>query len=191
MPNLKSLIVSECHRLTDTFIETLVNIPGLRPLNHLHLRYLKRITDTSIRAIAQNLRHLYSLDLSFCSNLTTMGIYNLLECSGDCLAELRLKCCRRNLQIGAWDPSAERGQQSRRDHAGHWILNALRPPPHSLTQHALCVLDVRLCGGQKDAWTPYPEKDPFVAGMSRLNFEQKFPGFFSRPATMCRPKEEF
>jgi hypothetical protein len=190
MSNLRTLIVSECHRLTDTFIDTLVSFPGLQGLHHLHLRYLRRITDASVLAIAKNMRQLYSLDLSFCSEVTAMGIYRLLESSGSHLAELRLKCCRPKLQIGQWDPSSDQGRtNNRRDHAGHWILNALRPPPHSVTQHSLCVLDVRLCGGQKDANVPYPESDPFVAGMSRLGFEQKVPGFFSRPATYCRPRE--
>eukprot|EP00539_Tryblionella_compressa_P013365 CAMPEP_0178822280 /NCGR_PEP_ID=MMETSP0746-20121128/4511_1 /TAXON_ID=913974 /ORGANISM="Nitzschia punctata, Strain CCMP561" /LENGTH=696 /DNA_ID=CAMNT_0020483781 /DNA_START=106 /DNA_END=2197 /DNA_ORIENTATION=- len=203
MSNLNSLIVSECHRLTDAFIETLVSVTGLQEgLRHLHLRYLKKISDKSISAIAANLR-LYSLDLSFCSQVTSTGIYRLLEDCRDCLVELRLKCCR-NLQIGSveslsggevfleaenWRRMQRQQQQSStglgRD--GNWILNALRRPPHCLVDHTLCVLDVRQCGGQPVSNVPYPDSDPFVIGMAKLNFEQVVPGFFSevqiRPGT--------
>jgi hypothetical protein len=187
LPNLNSLIVSECHRLTDRFVQTFAVGMKQRYLQHFDLRYLKRITDTAIVAIALNLRDLFSLDLTFCNKLTAEGIYRLLDELRDNLVELRLKSCR-SLQIGT--PQHEVINEQRRmigqqrnnnhDHAGHWILNALRRPPHCKTDHSLCLLDVRECGGQPATALPYPENDPFVKGMSALNFEQRVPGFFRR-----------
>jgi hypothetical protein len=187
LPNLNSLIVSECHRLTDRFVQTFAEGMKQRYLQHFDLRYLKRITDTAIVAIALNLRDLFSLDLTFCNKLTAEGIYRLLDELRDNLVELRLKSCR-SLQIGT--PQHEVINEQRRmigqqrnnnhDHAGHWILNALRRPPHCKTDHSLCLLDVRECGGQPATALPYPENDPFVKGMSALNFEQRVPGFFRR-----------
>lgn len=200
MPNLSSLIVSECHRLTDGFVQTLVAFPCIQQgLQHLHLRYLKRITDASIVAIGQNLHQgLYSLDLSFCSRLTAMGIYQLLDSCRHCLAELRLTSCS-NLQIGRQEEDDEfhdratsgaRRHGNGRDHAGYWILNALQRPYgatllSSQYNHALCMLDVRGCGGQPVPDGAYPDKDPFVVGMVALQFEQKIPGLFARPAKHC------
>ncbi|VEU39830.1 unnamed protein product [Pseudo-nitzschia multistriata] len=186
--NLDSLIVSECHRLTDRFVRAFVEGRSQRGhgtgrLRHLHLRYLKRITDASVGAIALGLRDLYSVDLSFCSRVTATGVYRLLHERRDSLAELRLASCR-GLQIGRLGPDRGRtpGRRSgHHDHAGHWILNALRRRPHSTVDHPLCLLDARGCGGQPAANLPYPEDDPFVGGMAALGFSQAFPGCFSRP----------
>mmetsp|Transcript_29158 Transcript_29158/g.29584 ORF Transcript_29158/g.29584 Transcript_29158/m.29584 type:complete len:158 (+) Transcript_29158:892-1365(+) len=152
-----------------------------RCFQHLNLRYLKKITDTAILAIALNLRDLFSLDLTFCSKLTATGIYRLLDELRDSLVELKLKSCR-TLQIGQHDDNDRRrmiGRQRNNDHAGHWILNALRRRPHCNTDHTLCLLDVRECGGQPGT-LPYLDNDPFVKGMLALTFEQRVPGFFRR-----------
>ena len=193
IPNLNCLIVSECHRLTDKFIQILVD--GAEEakrrnggLHHLHLRYLKRITDAAVVAIGLKLRDLFSLDLTFCSKVTATGIYRLLDELRDSLVELRLKSCR-GLQIGVRSeegnhrrriPGRQGNGTSNRNHAGHWILNALRRRPHSKIDHSLCLLDVRGCGGQPGTNLPYTEDDPFAKGLYALQFEQKVPGFFSR-----------
>jgi hypothetical protein len=193
IPNVSCLIVSECHRLTDRFVQILVEgieqqKRGKGGLRHLHLRYLKRITDAAVVAIALKLRDLCSLDLTFCSKVTATGIYRLLDELRNSLVELRLKSCR-GLQIGTRAPEGDgrrrmSGRQSNNsnnnDHAGHWVLNALRRRPHSRIDHSLCLLDVRGCGGQPGTNLPYTKEDPFVKGMSALQFEQKVPGFFSR-----------
>jgi hypothetical protein len=192
IPNMSCLIVCECHRLSDRFVEILVE--GVEQkrgeeggLHHLHLRYLKRITDTALIAIALKLRGLISLDLTFCSKITATGIFRLLDELRDSLVELRLKSCR-SLQFGT--QTLERHGRRRthvrqrnsnnHNHAGHWVLNALRRRPHSDVDHSLCLLDVRGCGGQPGTNMAYHEKDPFVKGMSALRFQQKVPGFFSR-----------
>lgn len=154
-------------------------------LNHMHLRYCKRITDTGVNVIANNMLHLYSLDLSFCTRVTAASISKLLETRHDSLSELRLKSCNK-LEIARdpepWPPPEQRGRRggdAAGGSAGRLILNAIRSHLH---QHCLCVLDVRECGGQPNATSPYPESDPFVPGMKKLQFEQQVPGFFSRPA---------
>ncbi|KAG7373965.1 hypothetical protein IV203_013060 [Nitzschia inconspicua] len=177
--SLSSLILSECHQLTDDFILAISTAPGLQNLQHLHLRYLKKLSDASLDAISKNFRRLYSLDLSFCSSVTATGIYRLLNQSRDNLVELRLKSIR-NLDVAYSSRQNTNERNDRRDHTGHWILNALRPIVHSNVDHTLCVLDVRHCGGQPCIERPYDEKDLFVVGMSKLKFEQTVPGFFSR-----------
>ena len=190
IPNIRCLIVSECHRLSDRFVQILVEgitqkKQGNGGLQHLHLRYLKKITDAAVIAIALNIQELVSLDLSFCSKVTATGIYRLLDELRNSLVELRLK---HSLSISSrtFDEDGRRrnhGQQSNNgsnNHAGHWILNALRRRPHSSIDHSLCLLDVRGCGGQPGRDIPYSDEDPFVKGMSALRFEQKVPGFFSR-----------
>jgi hypothetical protein len=153
------------------------NIPQL---NHLHLRYCKRITDAGINAITQNMSELYSLDLSFCSRVTAASIFNLLEIRFDCLTELRLKSCNKLdiVREHDQDPLASRQRVDAARCSGRVILNAIG----SHADHCLCILDVRECGGQPSPTEAYPDTDPFVEGMRHLQFEQRVPGFFSRPA---------
>lgn len=166
-------------------------------LRHLHLRYCKRITDTGINAITHSISNLYSLDLSFCSRITSTSIFNLLECRYDSLSELRLKNCTR-LDILAGDDDyrmhdnsnnlSRRGQigsGANGGTAGRLILNAIRA---NGSDNCLCLLDVRECGGSPPPVPPqqqpdfYPESDPFVQGMTELQFQQRVPGFFCRRA---------
>jgi hypothetical protein len=122
---------------------------------------------------------LYSLDLSFCSRVTASSIFNLLEIRFDCLTELRLKSCNKLDIVREHDqgPLASRQRVDSARCSGQVILNAIG----SHADHCLCVLDVRDCGGQPSP-EPYPDTDPFVEGMRHLQFEQRVPGFFSRPA---------
>jgi len=189
--------VSECHRLTDRFVQIFVEGTeqqnrGERSIQHLHLRYLKRITDAAVVAIALKLRNLFSLDLTFCSKVSAMGIYRLLDELRHSLVELRLRSCR-SLKIGSLNLEGDgRGRMasgrpnnntnSNNEYAGRWVLNALRRRPHSTVDHSLRLIDVRGCGGQPVPNLPYTVEDAFVKGMHALQFEQKTPGFFSRSA---------
>jgi hypothetical protein len=126
------------------------------------------------------MQDLYSLDLSFCTRVTISSIFTLLEIRGNTLAELRLNSCRK-LEIARdpHSPPVQRGQYNG-GQAGRQILNALRSHGCSC---CLSVLDVRHCGGQSVLNNKgYPPNDPFVQGMANLEFEQKLPGFFARPA---------
>jgi Leucine Rich repeat len=156
----------------------------LPQLHHLHLRYCRRITDAGVNAIAHNMKGLYSLDLSFCTQVTISAIVNLLEIRGDCLAELRLMGCK-NLDIPQ-EPDSAATRLRDRGRAGRQLVNAVRS--HG-SRCCLSVLDVRNCGVQHSIHTEYHKNDPFVRGMSTLLFAQKAPGFFSRPARWNRDIE--
>lgn len=181
--SLSSLVLSECQQLSDDFIMAISKIPSLHNLRHLHLRYLIRMSDASLVAISKTFRSLFSLDLSFCSGISAIGIYQLLNQCRDHLVELRLKSIL-TLDIAYSSKQNTNERDDRRDHAGHWILNALRPIVHTNVDHTLCVLDVRLCGGQRLLKRPYDKNDQFVVGMSKLHFEQQVPGFFRRSASI-------
>lgn len=191
MKNLRSLVVSECHRLTDQFaIGISQHVPQLV---FLHLRYCKRITDAGVIAVANGLENLYSLDLSFCSRVTSRSICALLDARRETLSELRLQECRQ-LRI-ANDPSdfddygnGLRGARQNIALDGQVILKSLRSPGGRLRstnlqqESILSLLDLRCCGGQPIIEVGYSDKDAFVRGMKALQFEQKAPGFFARPA---------
>ena len=161
---------------------------NLLQLVHLHLRYCKRLTDVGVNAIANHM-NLYSLDLSFCSKVTSQSICNLLELRHETLAELRLQECRQ-LKI-VRDPDDDNGMppqrnrnQNRGGEDGMAILRSLRSPTGILgtAPSNLSMIDLRCCGGHEHIHKIYPESDPFVRGMVALQFRQKTPGFFARPA---------
>mmetsp|Transcript_32850 Transcript_32850/g.75631 ORF Transcript_32850/g.75631 Transcript_32850/m.75631 type:complete len:174 (-) Transcript_32850:1808-2329(-) len=141
-------------------------------LNHLHLRYCKKITDDGVNAITNSMTNIYSLDLSFCTRITAAAILNMFELRQDSLTELRLQNCsqlditpdRRRLDF----PGILGDGQ-----AGRTILNALRS-----TDTMLSTLDLRSCGGQPSPSIGYRDEDVFVEGMHTLGFRQTLPGFF-------------
>jgi hypothetical protein len=146
-------------------------------LNHLHLRYCQKITDTGLRIIADRMQDLYALDLSFCTKVTVSGIYHLLETRGDVLAELRLWGCRMlDIASNPITPFSNEG-----GYAGRQILAVLRLLHRQHRHCGLSILDLRLCQGMPRLEQGYSDDDAFVKGMKALAFEQKVPGFFSRP----------
>lgn len=187
--------------LTKAWFDLLVSISSakigiaqkLPQLAHLYMRYCKRLTDAGINAIANAMVNLYSLDLSFCTKLTRSSICNLLESRRETLSELRLQECRQ-LEIVHDAEGYEMGRgrqghisQGARD--GQAILKSLKSPIGSYLRNTsaaqesnLSILDIRSCGGQPSTDSIYPHSDPFVRGMLSLNFEQRTPGFFARPA---------
>lgn len=90
LASLRSLIVAECHKLGDKFVENLCcAIPHIQ---HLNLRYLKNITNRSLESMAQGLKNLYSLDVSFCTKFSDEAIgFLLLSLPG--LSELHMFSC--------------------------------------------------------------------------------------------------
>mmetsp|Transcript_5122 Transcript_5122/g.10840 ORF Transcript_5122/g.10840 Transcript_5122/m.10840 type:complete len:643 (-) Transcript_5122:214-2142(-) len=165
MDNLRSLVVSECHRLTDTFVVSFQHLlscdflytltPLLKSticrlvpwLHHFQLRYCKKITDIAIQAISHSMNRLYSLDLSFCTNLSASAISELLHLRAGSLFELRLLHCH---QLDICVASQSNVRNDRAEHLGtaaRLILKALRSNNGDGCQ--LCVLDARHCtGGQ-------------------------------------------
>jgi len=158
-----------------------------------------RLTDGGVIAIANGMRSLFSLDLSFCSKLTSQSICTLLELRYETLSELRLQECRQ-LKI-AHDPDNDEGNMDRRggrcvaisSRDGQAILKSLRSPAgrrrfqpgiNPAEESNISMLDLRCCGGQPSSQVAFPESDQFVRGMTALQFKQKTPGFFQRPGTL-------
>jgi len=120
------------------------------------------------------MRFLYSLDISFCSRITSSSIVNLLEMRQGSLTELRLQNCR---HLDITRDTIRSGSVLGSGQAGQNIVNALRS---SRRPSELTMLDVRNCGGYQR--NGYPGDDPFVQGMVALRFKQVIPGFFQRPS---------
>lgn len=123
-------------------------------LQHLHLRYLRLISDVSINAIASGLPSLSFLDLCFCSLVTPPSLRNLLELRKFTLTELRLCACT---QID------DRG---------------LKQLTGAITRESVInMLDVRQCSEAAIA------NDVVHILMSApLLFDQAVPALFARPA---------
>lgn len=165
-----------CKRLTDQRYETSTSL----------LYYLKRSSSFSqnfailpcysLTSITRGLHSLHSLDLSFCNKVSAKSIFNLLDVRFGTLSELRLKHC---IQLDIFTTSQGPNQVSSGGSGGRLITNAIRSHP----DHCLAVLDVRECGGQLDQ---FKELDPFVIGLKAMDFDQRLPGYFSRPARVQR-----
>eukprot|EP00956_Cyclotella_meneghiniana_P004010 scaffold4865_cov83-Cyclotella_meneghiniana.AAC.8 len=164
--HLRSLCVSECHKLSDDFVIGIAQ--SLHHLVHLQLRYLRRITDDSIEVISSTLPNLYSLDVSFCTKLTIEAIAKLLRERSESLAELRLFSCRQ-LNLDTTTNTGARISSGRR------LAQALR----SIRQCSiLSVLDLRKCHDQMTM----VRDELFLRDMLALGFIEELRGFFSRPA---------
>ncbi|KAL3785885.1 hypothetical protein HJC23_008773 [Cyclotella cryptica] len=172
LPHLRSLCVSECHKLSDAFVVGVAQ--SLPQLIHLQLRYLRRITDLSIDAIASRLIGLYSLDVSFCTKLTVGGLTKLLCERCDSLSELRIFSCRQlNLEGGSITSNG--GSARIGIGGGRRLARALA----SVRQNGiLSVLDARACDDQASM----ARDETFLQVMSDLGFEEELRGFFRRPA---------
>ena len=152
------------------------NVPQL---NHLHLRYCKKITDVGVNAITSSMLNLYSLDLSFCSRVTSASILELLEIRRDTLVELRLQnCSHLDITQDLRHHVEFRGNFSGEGQVGRRILGSLRSSGNGST---LSMLDLRHCGGHHEPSVGYPSEDAFVQGMTSLRFKQVIPGVFQRP----------
>lgn len=154
LTNLRSLCVSECHKLTDSFVlEITQTIPQLL---HLQMRYLKRITDESLNAISLRMSKLFSLDLSFCTKLSIGGLSKLLlDCRS--LSELRLYSCT---QLNV-EGQVTNGDGNNRIGGGRQLVQALR---HS----TLAFLDLRRC--QKHE--PSSRDTHFLNAMKDLGYNE-------------------
>lgn len=142
--------MAECHKLGDRFVASLVeDVPNLQ---HLNLRYLRRITDDSLYAIARKAKNLFSLDLSFCAKLSAEAVGSLLL-SLPCLSELHLFGCTQLQPEGA---------------SQFWTI--------SLTSESSClsVLDLRSCLAAGSV--------AFLTSQVSRPFNELLPNFFTRDA---------
>lgn len=155
LTNLRSLCVSECHKLTDKFVLEITQT--LPQLQHLQMRYLKRITDESMEAISLRLLELFSLDLSFCTKLTVGGLNQLLlGCRS--LSELRLYSCT---QLNVEGGPVTDGVGNSSIGGGRQLLQAIR---HS----SLVFLDLRRCQQHQ----PFSRDLQFLNAMKDLGYNE-------------------
>jgi hypothetical protein len=141
------------------------------------------ITDSGIDAIANSMSFLFSLDLSFCSRITSAAIMNLLSIRQDVLHELRLQNCSHldfsNEDNISFIDTILSPDDNRDGNAGRDLIHALRSIGYN--SH-LSLLDLRSCGGCDNVSNGYHHDDPFVLEMKTLHFHQVIPGFFQRDA---------
>ena len=174
LPHLRSLCVSECHRLTDRFVLSISQ--SLPRLVHLQLRYVRRITDVSIDAIACRMTWLYSLDVSFCTKLTIRGLAQLLQTKCDSLAELRLYSCRQlDLEGRSAVNGGRGGNVGGMVGGGRRLVQALQSVRD---QSILSFLDLRECQQHE----PFARDDLFLSGMTELGFSEPMNGIFVKKA---------
>ncbi|KAL7473288.1 hypothetical protein ACHAXS_013740 [Conticribra weissflogii] len=171
LPQLRSLCVSECHKLTDRFVHGISQ--SLPQLVHLQLRYLRRLTDSGIDAISSRMPGLYSLDVSFCTKLTINGLVQLLRSRSESLAELRLYSCR---QLDLEGSNGGMGANGRRAvGGGQRLVQALKTERR---RSILSFLDLRKCYQHE----PFSRDELFLNGMSGLGFDEPMNGLFVRRA---------
>mmetsp|Transcript_27974 Transcript_27974/g.80849 ORF Transcript_27974/g.80849 Transcript_27974/m.80849 type:complete len:627 (-) Transcript_27974:62-1942(-) len=183
LPHLRSLNVAECHNLTDAFITDLTQSSNACSIEHLNLRYLRRLTDIS--AIAKKMSNVQSIDLSFCTNLSTPMLAYMLEFSPS-LTELRLWNCH---QIDVTTPRGSGLDQSTIGSAdtesghgtdGRALFNAIKS--RSPQKSRFLLLDVRKCIGRHRHYAARQADFCFIQGMANIGFEQKIELFFTRSA---------
>jgi len=180
LPQLRSLCVSECHKLTDRFVHGISQ--SLPRLVHLQLRYLRRLTDSGIDAIACRMSGLYSLDVSFCTKLTINALVQLLRSRSESLAELRLYSCR---QLDLEGSNGGMGANGRRVvGGGQRLVQALKTERR---RSILSFLDLRKCYQHE----PFSRDEVFLNGMSELGFDEPMSGLFVRRAKCnCQVREQ-
>ena len=184
MPHLSSLNVAECHNLTDAFIKELAQSSNACSIEHLNLRYLRRLTDDGIYTIVNKMSCIQSIDLSFCTDLSTSLLAYMLEFSPS-LTEVRLCNCH---QIDVTIPRVSGTDQSTTGSAdtesgpcganGRALLNAIKS--RSPKKSRFVLLDVRKCVGRHRHHDTRQADDIFMKGMANIGFEQKVELFFTR-----------
>ncbi|KAL9182625.1 hypothetical protein ACHAXT_013277 [Thalassiosira profunda] len=154
LSNLRSLCVSECHKLTDRFVQGITQ--SLPQLVYLRLRYVRRITDASLESIGHQM-----------TGFVFAGwLCQLMAERCTSLAELRLYSCRQ-LNVEGGNSSGVVG--------GRQFVQALR---NVREVGNLSFLDLREC----QIHEPFVRDDVFLAGMAELGFDETLRGLFVRPA---------
>jgi hypothetical protein len=134
----------------------------------------------AISILSQAMPYLYSLDVSFCPNITLGSIATLLQIRGDVLAELSLHQCRSIYE--SLETVTRYNSEMRTAHTGvepefDHLIRALKSHGPRL---CLSVLDLRYEAGHGSG---YVTRNDYIFGeLYRLGFQQQPRGYFSRPA---------
>lgn len=187
MPHLRSLNVAECHHLTDTFLAGLSQSSNASQIEHINLRYLIQLTDICIPAIVDKMNNLRSIDLSFCTKLSTASLTYVIK-NAPALTELRLWNCHQIDVTIPKSPGLAQGQSTSNDDEGdrdgadgRLLLDAIQA--RSAQQNRFLLLDIRKCVGRHRNHKTRKIDSAFLHGMSDLGFEQKVELFFTRPCS--------
>ena len=106
LPKLQQLSLRSCWQLSDAGVAHLAGLPAgpqpeeqqqRRQLETLNLQDCQKLTDLSLRYIAQGL-HIKSLNLSFCANISDSGMKSVAKMRS--LADLNLRSCDNISDIG-------------------------------------------------------------------------------------------
>ena len=89
-PQLKSLNLELCHRLTDAGLKEILLMPGEK-LTDLNLSY-NMLTGNGLAGLALKFPQLESLNLQRCDRLTDAGLKEILLMPGEKLTDLNLSC---------------------------------------------------------------------------------------------------
>ena len=187
MPHLRSLNVAECHHLTDAFVAGLSQSSNASQIEHINLRYLIQLTDICIPAIVDKMNNLRSIDLSFCTKLSTASLAHVIK-NAPVLTELRLWNCHQidvtilkspGLAQGQSTSNGDEGDRNGAD--GRLLLNAIQA--RSAQKSRFLLLDIRKCVGRHRNHKTREIDSAFLHGMSDLGFEQKIELFFTRPCS--------
>jgi hypothetical protein len=141
MTELKSISVRECHRLNNRFIDKL--ILHCANIVEINLRYCMRINDSGLEKLL-DLKHLKIVDVSFCKNVTTVGIDYMIRYGK--LHELKCYNCKQLSNV------------NERDNVRGW--------KECVLEGTLDVVDFRECGfieGELD-WFKGPENHGGAGG---------------------------
>ena len=153
-------------------------------IQHFHLRFLRKIADLSVTAIAHNMTSLYSLDLSFCTRASLDSIIFLLEKTGSFLCELRLyNCSQIDLTLPVEMDSGSITDVPIISIAGARLVEAIRL---NSSHGTLCLLDVRGCIGSYPNHTRRIQDVSLGQSMNSFGYNQPLPGFFQRPTQWTR-----
>ena len=86
---LKTLLIGECYRVSDAGCQAIAD--NLKSLTELDISYTK-CSDVVLHMLCRNLRSLHTLNLSHCSGVTDSGIGSIVSCLTQ-LKDLRVNSC--------------------------------------------------------------------------------------------------
>ena len=184
MPNLRSLNVAECHNLTDSFIARLSQSSNASQIEHVNLRYLMQLTDSCTPALVDKMTNLRSIDLSFCTKLSTAALTHMIR-NAPALTELRLWNChqidltiRQSSVLAQGESNSNFDEAERNGADGRLLVNSIQS--RSIEKSRLILLDLRKFVGHHRSHKTGEVDPTFLQGMSNLGFEQKVELFFTR-----------
>ncbi|KAJ8634862.1 hypothetical protein MRB53_009129 [Persea americana] len=102
---LRKLVLSECHGFTFDGLSAVVL--GQQSLQHLDLEAIDFLTDEMMSSLSEHLPHVFSIDLDWCTHLTSSTIFNLAK---NCPSLEEISMSHTSLGLGGEDSVSELGK---------------------------------------------------------------------------------